>query len=482
MPVQSKSFKVNAILNIVKQFSAIIFPLITFPYVSRALGVESYGRYNFSSSIISYVSLLAGLGISSYAIREGARIRDNKEKFLKFANEVFSINVVSTVIAYICLLFIVLFWHKLDSYRSLLAVLSISVLVTTLGVDWINTVYEDFFYLTVRYVICQSIAVVSTILLIKKPDDVTLYCLFSNLGFILANSFNIYYVRCKLKIKISFTLKMNIRKHIKPIMLVFGNVLSSMIYLYSDTTMLGVMAGDIAVGFYSVASKIYILIKQLVNSVSGVLTPRLSNDLEKTGSIDGNDTVNSAIGALAIIVFPVVTGLVVKGKEIILLIAGAEYLNAYPALAILSFALIFSSYGCIFVGVVMFSQRRDREVLFASTLCAVVNVLLNIYLIPKYSFNAAAFTTLVSEFLMMLLGIYYTRNSYKLKIGSYVVVSGIGVIEVILSCYIVNLLISSPTLSLMVSIVACGVLYGLTLLIAFLIGKHKPKKMYSSSL
>ena len=96
MPVQSKSFKVNAILNIVKQFSAIIFPLITFPYVSRALGVESYGRYNFSSSIISYVSLLAGLGISSYAIREGARIRDNKEKFLKFANEVFSINVVST--------------------------------------------------------------------------------------------------------------------------------------------------------------------------------------------------------------------------------------------------------------------------------------------------------------------------------------------------------------------------------------------------
>ena len=275
---------------------------------------------------------------------------------------------------------------------------------------------------------------------------------------------------------------MNIRKHIKPIMLVFGNVLSSMIYLYSDTTMLGVMAGDIAVGFYSVASKIYILIKQLVNSVSGVLTPRLSNDLEKTGSIDGNDTVNSAIGALAIIVFPVVTGLVVKGKEIILLIAGAEYLNAYPALAILSFALIFSSYGCIFVGVVMFSQRRDREVLFASTLCAVVNVLLNIYLIPKYSFNAAAFTTLVSEFLMMLLGIYYTRNSYKLKIGSYVVVSGIGVIEVILSCYIVNLLISSPTLSLMVSIVACGVLYGLTLLIAFLIGKHKPKKMYSSSL
>lgn len=56
-----KSIKINAVLNIIKQCCAIIFPLITFPYVSRTLGVEAYGKVNFSSSIVSYISLLAGL-------------------------------------------------------------------------------------------------------------------------------------------------------------------------------------------------------------------------------------------------------------------------------------------------------------------------------------------------------------------------------------------------------------------------------------
>lgn len=471
MPIRNYSVKTNAMLNIVKQCCAIIFPLITFPYVSRALGVEGYGIYNFSASIISYVSLLAGLGVSSYAIREGAKIRDDKEKFLKFANEVFSINVVSTLIAYMCLAAVVLFWNKLDSYRSLIAILSINVMITTLGVDWINTLYEDFLYLTVRYVVCQSIAVVATILFVKGPDDLFLYCVFSNLGSVLANCFNIYYIRDKLSIKLNFTLKMNARQHLKPIMLVFGNVVSSMIYMYSDTTMLGVMAGDAAVGFYSVASKIYILIKQLVNSISGVLTPRLSYELQKTGNINDNN-VNSALGALTIIVFPIVTGLVIKGKEIIILIAGEEYVNSYTALAILSFALVFSTYACIFVSVVMLSQRKDKEILFASTLSATVNVLLNLYLIPKYSFNAAAFTTLVSEMLIMVLGILYTKKSYKLRLTKYLFIAFIGVVEVLLCCFVVNLLIKNPIASLMVSIAACGIVYGATLVMSYFFCKN----------
>ena len=127
-----KSIKINAVLNIIKQCCAIIFPLITFPYVSRTLGVEAYGKVNFSSSIVSYISLLAGLGVSSYAIREGARIRDDKDKFQAFANEVFSINVLSTAFAYIALFIIILAWNRLNSYRALLVILSLNVILTTL--------------------------------------------------------------------------------------------------------------------------------------------------------------------------------------------------------------------------------------------------------------------------------------------------------------------------------------------------------------
>ena len=100
---KKKSVGINAVLNIIKQCCAIIFPLITFPYASRVLGVENYGKVNFGTSIISYFTLLAGLGITNYAIREGARIRDDKKNFSAFVNEVFTINVVTTLISYAAL-------------------------------------------------------------------------------------------------------------------------------------------------------------------------------------------------------------------------------------------------------------------------------------------------------------------------------------------------------------------------------------------
>lgn len=460
---KKKSIKINAILNIIKQGCAILFPLITFPYVSRTLGAEAYGKVSFSASIISYIALIAGLGVNNYAIREGARIRDDKTQFQEFANEVFSINIVSTLFSYIILVFALLMWEKLESYKILIMVLSINIFLTTLGTDWVNTIYEDFLYLTIRYLVCQSVAVVTTLLFVKGPDDIALYAFFSNLGTILANILNFYYIRKKLSIKICFTLKMNVKKHFRPIMLLFGNMISSMIYLYSDTTMLGIMAGDIAVGYYTVASKIYSLIKQLINAVSNVLAPRFSHDIEHNKDFGKN--TESILNVLLVIVIPISVGMVCVGKEIITFIAGKEYIHAYFALATLSIALVFSTLACIFVSVIMLAQRKDKEIFCASTLSAVTNVGLNLVLIPKYSVNAAAVTTLVSEILMFLLGVYYTHKSIKLEMNKFWLLSICGGIEVFLVCSLVKRLLLNDLYTLAVCVSICSVVYGLTIFI-----------------
>lgn len=99
--MKQKSLAVNAILNSIKTICTIIFPFITFPYVSRILHVDNLGIYNFCSSIISYFSLIAGLGINTYAIREGVKYRNCKERMSEFSSEIFTINVLSTVISYV---------------------------------------------------------------------------------------------------------------------------------------------------------------------------------------------------------------------------------------------------------------------------------------------------------------------------------------------------------------------------------------------
>ena len=88
-------------LNSLQTLLNLIFPLITFPYVSRVLSVSGMGKYNFANSIISYFVLIAGLGISRYAVREGAKIREDKLQFSKFASRIFSINLCSTLISYL---------------------------------------------------------------------------------------------------------------------------------------------------------------------------------------------------------------------------------------------------------------------------------------------------------------------------------------------------------------------------------------------
>ncbi|EGP5602616.1 flippase, partial [Enterococcus faecium] len=151
----NRSIKKNVILNVIRQGCSIVFPLIIFPYISRVLGPENYGKYSFILSIVNYFTLFAMLGINTYAIREGARIRNNKDYLNKFASEITTINFISMVISIIVLGILTIIYSKLYEYKELLLILSFIIPCTMLGRDWINNIFEDFLYITVRYVLLQ---------------------------------------------------------------------------------------------------------------------------------------------------------------------------------------------------------------------------------------------------------------------------------------------------------------------------------------
>ena len=101
--MKEKSISKNIVLNIIRTGSSVLFPLITFPYISRVLGVTNYGKINFANSIVSYFALFAAFGISNYAIREGAGLRNDRKKLNIFANQIFSLNAIFVVVSYVLL-------------------------------------------------------------------------------------------------------------------------------------------------------------------------------------------------------------------------------------------------------------------------------------------------------------------------------------------------------------------------------------------
>ena len=169
--MKAKSLKLNAILNVFKQGCSILFPLITFPYVSRVLGSDGFGKYNFAFSVADYFIIFAALGISSYAIREGAKYREDKAITERFCCEVFTINVVATATSLVILLMVLAFAKSLSPYSSLILIISSQMILATIGADWINSIFEDYLYITLRYIVIQVFSMLLIFLFVKGESD-----------------------------------------------------------------------------------------------------------------------------------------------------------------------------------------------------------------------------------------------------------------------------------------------------------------------
>ena len=377
--MKKKSLGVNAILNIIKSSLSIIFPLITYPYALRVVGVENIGSVSYVNSIISYYSLFAMLGVSSYAIREGAKVRDDRRNFSEFANEVFTINVVTTIISYIVMILMVISVPELRNYWILFGILGFSVLFTTIGVDWVNTVYEDYLFVTIRGIIIHIVSLVLLFIIVKGPQDYLKYAFLQILSSGLVCISNWIYCRKYSKIRITF--KPNFRKHLPRLIVLFANSLAISIYVNFDTTMLGWLKGDFDVGIYSASTRIYSAVKSIMMAIYAVTIPRLAALYGNGEDEKFRNLYTKLWSFLGILLIPAGVGLACVSKEAIWIFGGESYLKGTISLSILAIALVFSIFGGLVTTCLNITIGREKDNLFATVISAVVNCILNLFLI-----------------------------------------------------------------------------------------------------
>ena len=130
---KQKSLTTNFIMNAILTMSNFIFPLITFPYVSRILLPEGTGKVSFATSLIYYFTMVAQLGIPTYGIRKCAQVRDNRRELSKTAHELLMINLIMTVVSYSVLAVALLTVPRLQTDRILYVVVSATIFLTIAG-------------------------------------------------------------------------------------------------------------------------------------------------------------------------------------------------------------------------------------------------------------------------------------------------------------------------------------------------------------
>lgn len=454
---------INVILNILKQCCNIVFPLITYPYAARVLGDEALGRYSFSDSIITYFMVLAALGIPTYAIREGARIREDKKRISVFASEMYTINMLALIISYTILILFIVLVPRIQRDYIFMLILSINVITNVLGRDWINSIFEDFFYITVRYVFCQIICMVLLFIFVHDPSDVYLYTiimLLSNAG---GYVLNFFYTQKYVPVR--FTKHINLKRHLKPILYLFCSTIAITIYIKSDITVLGFLRSDSEVGIYTLSSRIYMIVKALLNAVITVTIPRLANYLG-TGDYEGyNSLINYLRKFLYVLVLPSIVGVYFLAPNIMLLLGGENYISGYESLRILCIALFFSVFGCYYAQGILVTVRKEKYFFIATIISAIVNVVCNIIIIPFIGMNGAALTTVVAEIIVLVICRCCSKDIVKFDKNRDLLSIIIGCFGIAVVCYLVQTIKINLVLQVSLSIFGSVILYFVTLVI-----------------
>lgn len=459
----NKSLKLNAILNTVKTITTLIFPLITFPYVSRILLPEGTGKVNFANSIIAYFSIIASLGISTYASREAAKLRDDKIKLTLFVKEILSINFISTFIAYI-LFFICLFTvKKFSSYKTLLFICSFTIILSTIGVDWLNSAMEDYGYITARTILFQIISIILIFSLIKTKDDYIKYAFISVISSMGANILNFIHSR-KYVNYFSKSQKLQLKRHIKPVFILFGSSIAISIFTIMDTSMLGFLSTNVQVGYYSAASKLVRMIRNLFPAVFTVLFARFSYYYSKDDNDSYMDLAKKTTNFIFCFSMPVVTGFILYSSSVIELLCGSEYMPATKSVIILSPLIFISSCSGFLGGILMITQGKEKQYLYTTVGAAIIDLILNIIFIPSYGAFGASFATLLTELFIFII---YVSLSKDILLQIHI---GIPFLQYLFSTFIMTFvlfffkrLISNTLLNILCGTIIGVVIYALCL-------------------
>lgn len=219
--VKNKSLKINFIFNVALSLTSLIFPLITFPYVSRILQPAGLGKVSFATSVVSYFSIFAQLGIPTYGIRACSKVKDSKENLTKTVIEIMLINLVTVCISYVALVISLACVDKFFEYRTLIAIVSCSILLNAIGVEWLYKALEQYSYITIRSIIFKIVAIVLMFLLVKNQDDYNIYGVISIFAASASNVLNFINLKKYIKIKRMTLRYLSLRKHLKPILVFF---------------------------------------------------------------------------------------------------------------------------------------------------------------------------------------------------------------------------------------------------------------------
>lgn len=464
MKQREKSLKLNFVMNVILTMSNFIFPLITFPYVSRILLPEGMGKISFATSLVYYFNMFAQLGIPTYGIRTCAKIRDNRKELTCTAHELLFINIVMSVVSYLALAITLLCVPKLREEKKLYIIISFTIILTAIGMEWLYKALEQYTYITIRSIVLKFIALLAMFALVHQKEDYVIYGAITIFAASASNIFNFINVHKYIDLK---PIKgYHLKKHLKAIMVFFAMSCATTIYTHLDTVMLGFLTTNEDVGYYNAAVKIKVILISIVTSLGTVMLPRASYYIEHGLKEEFQHISRKALNFVFVLATPMMLYFILFARQGILFLSGTAYEAAIIPMKWIMPTLLFVGLTNIMGIQILVPMGREQIVFYSEIAGAITDLIINLLLIPNMASSGAAIGTLVAEIVVFLVQFMSLRQELQdafLQIQYLKIIAGL-VLGSLVSIW-VPVLGLSDFMTLVISAVLFFGGYGITLIL-----------------
>lgn len=382
--------------------------LITYPYVTRTLGVTNLGHCNFVQSYVQFFLLFSALGISTLGVREIAKLNGDHDAISQRFSQLFLLNAITTTIALIVYISIAFSISQFASYHKLLFIGIFNIFFSLFNIEWFFRGIENFKYITLRTLFVRLVYIALIFLLVNDESDyLTYYAL--GVGSVIVNS-TINWGYSKKFVTLQFQAFKSILIYFKPNAIIGIQILLLSYNSTINPVLLGMLSNDMEVGFFTTASKLTLIVLLFYNAYTLALIPRIS-------ALVGIDDRNNAISLvkksyrlLYMIALPLVILIEIYTPEVVLLIAGSGYEGAILPMRIALPIIIIGGISQITINQVLIPNNCERITLITACVGVMVCIVLNFVLIPILSSVASAIAWIVTEIIMAVTTLIYMRK------------------------------------------------------------------------
>lgn len=398
----------NYIYNSIYQIIAIIIPIITSPYLTRVLGAGNLGVEGYVTSVCQIFYTIGMIGLTNYATREIAYVRNDHYQRSKIFWEM----IFSRITVFSLTLVVYLLTVANSPYRIYFLINIIWLFAMFFDVSWFFAGMEIFGITVARNLVVRIVTIISIFVFVKDENDLFIYILLCAVSQLIGT----ISIVPQLKRYISFIGFKNLKilKHFVPSLRVFFPQLASMLYLQMDKVMIEKLADAESVAYYNQAEKLIKAPLALITAASTVMMPRIANEFIQKNMEKVKAYLDNSLKFLMMMAFPVAFGMAGIANELIPWFLGEDFQPAALAMVVLSPIIVAIAGTSLSADQYFLPTNQTRILAISYTISALINLVVNFILIPKYSFVGAAIGTIAAEYSVFIIQYYVLNKQLKI--------------------------------------------------------------------